>query len=60
MILEKYNPTHKIFKLVDILNPPESLDEWGNFVKTWDAWRNNSWRVAFPNFTNVNLLTKYN
>ena len=60
MILEKYNPTHKIFKLVDILKPPESLDEWGNFVKTWDAWRNNSWRVAFPNFTNVNLLTKYN
>jgi hypothetical protein len=48
LILEKYPSNHVIYRLVEQLHQPHTLDPWKNFVETWDIRRNNSWQTAFP------------
>ena len=58
MVLEKYDPNHEIHKLVQNLNDQEPLDEWFNFVNTWDTVRGNSWKDVFPDFVNQYKVPK--
>jgi sulfatase maturation enzyme AslB (radical SAM superfamily) len=52
LVLEKYEETHVIHKLVKNLGEPDSLKKWLEFVKKWDTRRNNSWKKAFPDLVN--------
>ena len=47
LILKKYSKDHVIYKMVNSLSI-RNLNTWKNFVATWDAHRNNSWKTAFP------------
>jgi sulfatase maturation enzyme AslB (radical SAM superfamily) len=47
LIFNKYSKDHRIYKIVKNLSAAE-LGNWKNFVATWDAHRNNSWKTAFP------------
>jgi len=50
LVLEKYSKDHIIYKMVANIRPVSSFTQtaWQNFVATWDARRNNSWKTAFP------------
>ena len=48
LVQAKYPAEHIIHKIVANLLDSESLNDWQQFVKTWDARRNNSWQTAFP------------
>jgi len=48
LVQAKYPAEHIIHKIVANLSEPDSPSNWQQFVKTWDARRNNSWQAAFP------------
>jgi hypothetical protein len=47
-IMKKYPPHHVIYRLVENLPEPTSLDPWRKFVELWDNHRGNSWQKSFP------------
>jgi hypothetical protein len=53
LILTKYPDTHAIYKMVNNMPQPLTLHEWQDFVTTWDARRNNSWKTAFPDLVDL-------
>jgi sulfatase maturation enzyme AslB (radical SAM superfamily) len=53
LVLEKYEETHVIYRLVKNLTKPHSLIPWVKFVENWDTKRNNSWKKAFPDLVDA-------
>ena len=53
LVLTKYPSTHLIHKLISNLPQPLPLQQWQDFVNTWDARRNNSWKTAFPDLVEL-------
>ena len=53
LILAKYPSTHIIHKMINNLPLPLTLSNWKDFVNTWDARRNNSWKTAFPDLVDL-------
>jgi sulfatase maturation enzyme AslB (radical SAM superfamily) len=53
-VLNKYPADHIIHRLVANLPEPTSLSDWQQFVDTWDVRRNNSWKTAFPELSQIN------
>jgi hypothetical protein len=39
--------------MVNNMPQPLTLHEWQDFVTTWDARRNNSWKTAFPDLVDL-------
>jgi len=48
LVMNKYPNDHVIHNLVKNLPAPGSLNEWKQFVQTWDQRRGHSWQQAFP------------
>jgi sulfatase maturation enzyme AslB (radical SAM superfamily) len=52
-VLSKYAKNHIMHNLVANLPPPQPMDDWHNFVNTWDLRRKNNWQTAFPDLVSL-------
>jgi hypothetical protein len=48
LILSKYPNTHLMHKMISNLPPQMPLNEWQEFIDTWETRRKNNWKMVFP------------